>query len=333
MDILTIFYRNYLTNCSGVLENEIISDGNCFFHALEYADNTCDVEPLYRIIMYSRTRIYEQAINRLERKKKGGDTIIYDVDSLQNIPIQQQIDTYTINKDNKVWTTRDILYEAVVYKKKNIFMFGWNQVANTVGINIIQNNSDKDKDFNEDNTLFIINIFNQNDAYHYITFQRNSNTKLTPNKDFLRKLNNYRHTTEYTDSYDEIAIPQYGVIAYTIFMENFDPVLFSKKNKPITPDEQHNINMATTLSLSLQEQENSQKRKPPPKKSRSKIPSTGLSLNNAEPIEGHFSDNVARAITTKLRTLKLNRPMSQNALNAIGKILPKFQHRTQKLND
>ena len=122
MEILQSFAIKYLTHCTEILEDGIISDGNCFFHALEYADETCDINPLYRDIMNSRTRIYEQAINRLERKRRRGLTQIFDVDSFQNIPIQRQIDKYTINKHNKEWTTRDIVYEAALYKKKNIFI-------------------------------------------------------------------------------------------------------------------------------------------------------------------------------------------------------------------
>jgi hypothetical protein len=246
MEILQSFARKYLTHCTEILEDGIISDGNCFFHALEYADETCDINPLYSDIMNSRTRIYEQAINRLERKRRRGLTQIFDVDSFQNIPIQRQIDKYTINKHNKEWTTRDIVYEAALYKKKNIFIFGWDQLNNTVALTIIRNNSEKNNDFNENNVLFLINISNNFDAFHYITFKRADiryDNSIRPTREFLHKINKYRKSADYLGSLNDMGVEPYGVVEYTVFLQDFDHDLYN--NFGNVPNNQSNLSALT----------------------------------------------------------------------------------------
>jgi len=252
MEILQSFSRKYLTNCTQILEHGIISDGNCFFHALEYSDEKCDINPLYSDIMNSRTRIYTQAINRLERKRKRGDTEIFDVDSLQNIPIKRQIDKYTINKHNKEWTTRDIVYEASLYKNKNIFMFGWDQLNNTVGLSIIRNNLEKDNDFNENNILFLINVSNNFDGFHYITFKRTDvldiriDNSIRPTTAFLDKINKYRKTEDYLGSLNDMGIKPHGVVEYTLFMQNFEDYLYN--NFGNFPNNMSNLSALTEAS-------------------------------------------------------------------------------------
>jgi hypothetical protein len=213
------FSNKYLSRCGRPLETEIISDGNCYFHSLEYANADCELDPLYRDIIRSRENIYDRLIGNITG-------ILYNSEDLN----QDQIDflndklrNYEIRKNNKYWSENEVVYEGCLYKKKDILLFNYDELEDTCFINVIRSEQDFEKDFDANKILIIINITHGYDAYHYITYEReNIREPILLNDLFIEKINKYRHTRDYKTQIDKNFQEECGVITTVIFPNKFD---------------------------------------------------------------------------------------------------------------
>lgn len=225
---LNEFAEKYLLRCGPPLLTEIISDGNCFFHSLEYANAECNLDPLYREINDSRRNIYDRIIARLTIRKDRREQ--YE----DGILLQSKIDEYTVKRDNKDWSENEVLFEGCLYKNKDIVLIVYDQINHTCAINVIRPVYADETDFMSDHMLFIINITNNLDGYHFITYMRDGHLPILPNDHFMSKINSYRHTSFFRDTKDDTNLQNSSVVLYNIYLGDFEQYMEEPPNSPLS---------------------------------------------------------------------------------------------------
>lgn len=108
-----------------VVQGKITTNGNCFFHALEYAIGNCDIDP-NRQDLYQKTRkeVASFAIQKLKRQERG---LLAEYKQVKRTDeeiarfyktSEKRINFLEEFKTNKEYSNEDIIYYAALRKKK-----------------------------------------------------------------------------------------------------------------------------------------------------------------------------------------------------------------------
>ena len=236
MEFVKKFALKYLTNVDNTtpIQNRIISNGDCFFHSLEYANGYIGLYARYsRHINETRTNIVNSIIDKVGLKYKvEGERLI----------------TEYKNASVKLWAENIIIREAALMAQKNVFIVSYNpNIAENNGrVMLIQPKGFK---LNTHNILFIINKGNT----HFVTFKSDSvgrnqelNELIQSSPDFINKLNriifNRRICVNLSEIDDEVK--ESGVNVYSFLLRDFDNALFNSEVNEFRP---HNYNDALRL--------------------------------------------------------------------------------------
>lgn len=221
------FADKYLLNCGKLLlGDEILSDGNCFYHSLEYANGDSELEPLYRTIVGARRRICMGIMRQILNGRR-----VYQLSRDE----KEQFDVFDEMKDNKEWTLNECEYQAAVDKQKDLCIIQYNvDDPYEVVIRIIRPNGKHDSAFNKD-MLFLVHmvtyqqqpnaigqLHNVVDGKHFITFERLGYMPIEPNPYFINKLNRYSNSREFRDSTINM-LETNNVVMCTVQVNLFDP--------------------------------------------------------------------------------------------------------------
>jgi hypothetical protein len=224
---LRTFADKYLLNCGKLLlGDEILSDGNCFYHSLEYANGDSELEPLYRTIVGARRRICMGIMRQILNGRRE-----YQLSRNE----KEQFDVFDEMKDNKEWTLNECEYQAAVDKQKDLCIIQYNvDDPHEVVIRIIRPNGKHDSAFNKD-MLFLVHmvtyqqqpnamgqLHNVVDGKHFITFERLDYMPIEPNQQFINKLNRYSNKREFRDSTINM-LETNNVVMCTLQVNLFDP--------------------------------------------------------------------------------------------------------------
>ena len=224
MEFVKKFALKYLTNVDNThpIQNRIISNGDCFFHSLEYANGNIGLYNRYsRYINDTRTNIVNSIIDKVGLKYK--------------VEGERLISEYK-NASVKLWAENIIIREAALLSQKNLFIMSYNP-------NIPENNGrvmliqPKGLRLNTHNILFIINKGNT----HFITFKSDSvghnqqlNELIQSSLDFIRKLNRIissRLCVNLSEIDDEVKESKVNV--YSFLLRDLDNSLFNARvNSP-----------------------------------------------------------------------------------------------------
>jgi hypothetical protein len=236
MEFVKKFALKYLTNVDNThpIQNKIISNGDCFFHSLEYANG--------RIGLYDR---YSRHIN--DTRTNIVNSIIDNVGPKYKVEGERLISEYK-NSSVKLWAENIIIREAALMAQKNLFIVSYNP-------NIPENNGrvmliqPKGLRLNTHNILFIINKGNT----HFVTFKSDSlgynqqmNELIQSSLEFITKLNriifNRRLCVNLSEIDDEIKESRVNV--YSFLLRDFDKAVFNAEVNDYRP---HNYNAALRL--------------------------------------------------------------------------------------
>jgi hypothetical protein len=231
MDFIKNFALKFLPNVDNnhPIQKKIISNGDCFFHSLEYAKG--------EIGLYDR---YSSHIN--DTRTNIVNAIIRSVGSKYKVEGERVITDYR-NTSVKLWAENIIIREAALMAQKNLFIVSYNQ-------NIGENNGrvmliqPKGLKLNTHNILFIINKGNT----HFVTFKSDSvghKQQLTEliqsSPEFITKLNriifNRRVCVNLSEIDDEVK--ESRVKVYSFLLRDFDNALFNSEVNKFRP---HNYN-------------------------------------------------------------------------------------------
>ena len=219
MEFVKKFALKYLTNVDNThpIQNRIISNGDCFFHSLEYANGNIGLYNRYsRYINDTRTNIVNSIIDKVGLKYK--------------VEGERLISEYK-NASVKLWAENIIIREAALLSQKNLFIMSYNP-------NIPENNGrvmliqPKGLRLNTHNILFIINKGNT----HFITFKSDSvghNQQLTEliqsSPEFITKLTKIISNRRLCVNLSEIdnEVKESRVNVYSFLLRDFDNTLFN----------------------------------------------------------------------------------------------------------
>ena len=219
MEFVKKFALKYLTNVDNThpIQNRIISNGDCFFHSLEYANGNIGLYNRYsRHINDTRTNIVNSIIDKVGLKYK--------------VEGERLISEYK-NTSVKLWAENIIIREAALLSQKNLFIMSYNP-------NIPENNGrvmliqPKGLRLNTHNILFIINKGNT----HFITFKSDSvghNQQLTEliqsSPEFITKLTKIISNRRLCVNLSEIdnEVKESRVNVYSFLLRDFDNTLFN----------------------------------------------------------------------------------------------------------
>jgi hypothetical protein len=234
MEYITAFSQKYLNKCGKILEHEILSDGNCFYHSLEYANADCDLDPLYRTIVNSRRRICNLVIEQI--KRAHGVRRESDLSRAARVKAQ----TFENMKETKEWTQDECELQGAVDKQKDLFIITRNsdEPLHLQDIRVIRPSGRENLPFEGDKMLFLIHLVHNTDlpdnmgimhqvatGVHFITFQRESLYEpIEPNDEFIDRINKYTTTGGFNDFYED-RLDSDGVVTYRFNIDNFDPEL------------------------------------------------------------------------------------------------------------
>ena len=218
MEFVKNFALKYLPNVDNrhPIQKKIISNGDCFFHSLEYAKGEIGLYDRYsRHINDVRTNIVNSIIDKVGSKYKvEGERLI----------------TEYKNTSVKLWAENIIIREAALMSQKNLFILSYNptNLENNGRVMLIQ---PKGLKLNTHNILFIINKGNT----HFVTFKSNTvghnqqlNELIQSSLDFIRKLNiiiSSRLCVNLSEIDDEVKDSRVNV--YTFLLRDFDNALFN----------------------------------------------------------------------------------------------------------
>lgn len=246
---LKTFANKYLLNCGKLLlGDEILSDGNCFYHSLEYANADSDLEPLYRTIIGARRRICMGIMRQILKGRRE-----YQLSQDE----KEQFDIFDEMKDNREWTLNECEYQAAVDKQKDLCIIQYNvDDPYEVVIRIIRPNGKHYSAFNKD-MLFLVHMVTYQeqpnamgqlhkivDGKHFITFERLGYMPIEPNQAFINKLNRYRNSYEFMSSTIDM-IEMYNVVMCNFQVNLFDPDI---KNDVLLLEQQNNLNIRNSIS-------------------------------------------------------------------------------------
>jgi len=243
MEFIKNFALKYLTNVDNttLIQNKIISNGDCFFHSLEYANGHIGLYAKYsRYINDTRTNIVNAIIRSVGAKYKvEGERVITDYR----------------NTSVKLWAENIIIREAALMAEKNLLIMSYNPniPENNGRVMLIQPKGFK---LNTHNILFIINKNNT----HFVTFKSNKIThdeRLTElihsSPEFITKLTKMTSSNRCVNLSDiDDEVKESKVNVYSFLLRDFDKAVFNAEVNVVRP---HNYSDA----LRLQQQYNNTK--------------------------------------------------------------------------
>jgi len=246
-------------NSNPVLWYDIISDGNCFFHALYYAiTNNLSPKNLNKILLNMRKKYARLVIENevyydkyfdnvlLPKKDKIIDDILTNRHSIyrSRYKISEQLPPTFIQSMNGSWkySETDIIRAAAVELRKVIIIISMNKFG---GITIILPNN---LEITKDNVVFLICMH----TIHYVPFKFNPNNpelKVTISKKMLKKLKSLPLKLE-TTVYDNRSS-----VLYCTSNELFDSNNKGKnKNRSIPKLKKHLKNVSIKLKKNIEKQ-------------------------------------------------------------------------------
>jgi len=236
MEYITAFSQKYLNKCGKILEHEILSDGNCFYHSLEYANAECDLDPLYRTIVNSRRRICNLVIEQI--KREHGVRRESDLPR----PARLKANSFENMKETKEWTQDECELQGAVDKQKDLFIITSNsdEPLHLQDIRVIRPRGRENLPFEANKMLFLIHLVHNTDlpdnmgimhevatGVHFITFERESwYEPIEPNDEFVDRINRYitRDNSRFNGIYED-KLDSDGVVTYRFNIDNFDSEL------------------------------------------------------------------------------------------------------------
>ena len=184
MNILDLFAEKYLTNydVESPVNNDIVTDGDCFFHALEYASGDGLQDHSTPLCINSLRKdlsdLYVEVIkkNRSHRKAIDKNRLIEEVKTFRS---------------SKKYAEEGIIRMGIVYKQKAfIILKPREKFPNFLTLQIITNN-DIGLHFNKYNVIFLIQEMDEvrQIGLHFKTFKNSLCRRVFPNEKFIEKLN------------------------------------------------------------------------------------------------------------------------------------------------
>jgi len=298
MSILELFAEKYLNyyDVQSPLNTDIVSNGNCFFHALEYANgdvtqdraiHECieasrrDVTDLYINLLDSAIESYREAL-QIERRKLTIRKLTEDIKI--NTKERKKMELFKNSKDS---AKEAVIRQGVIHKEKALFILKTNQNDPASLSFQILTTPEIGLNFNINNILFLINETSSTKGVHFITFRNSDCRRVVPNKLFIEVMN-------------EIEIATYGgigpdnIMEYIVHIQDFDREIIQKVNIKLNSPP---VAQGLSLSGSIQEEYNKMVDKSSPHSTVSSITNPsynqspeGLSLSESlKEAEGQFA--------------------------------------------
>jgi hypothetical protein len=200
MNILELFAEKYLNyyDVQSPLNTDIVSNGNCFFHALEYANGDVTQDrAIHECIEASRRDVTDLYINLLDYAIDSyREALQTDRRKLMIRKLEESIKTnrqekkkMELFKNSKDAAKEAVIRQGVIHKEKALFILKTDQndpaslsfqilTTEKIGIN-----------FNINNILFLINETSRTKGVHFITFRNSDCRRVVPNRLFIEIMN------------------------------------------------------------------------------------------------------------------------------------------------
>lgn len=200
MSILELFAEKYLNyyDVQSPLNTDIVSNGNCFFHALEYANGDVTQDrAIHECIEASRRDVTDLYINLLDSSIESyREALQTDRRKIMIRKLEESIKTnkqekkkMELFKNSKDAAKEAVIRQGVIHKEKALFILKTDQndpaslsfqilTTEKIGIN-----------FNINNILFLINETSRTKGVHFITFRNSDCRRVVPNRLFIEIMN------------------------------------------------------------------------------------------------------------------------------------------------
>lgn len=184
MNILDLFAEKYLTNydVESPVNNDIVTDGDCFFHALEYASGDGLQDRAIQLCINSIRKDLSDLYVEVIKKNRGRRTAV------EKNRLIEQVKTF---RNSKHYSEEEIIRMGIIYKKKAIIILEPREkIPDFLTLQIITND-DIGLHFNKDNVLFLIQEMDEirHVGLHFKTFKNSLCRRVFPNEKFIEKLN------------------------------------------------------------------------------------------------------------------------------------------------
>jgi hypothetical protein len=184
MNILDLFAEKYLTNydVESPVNNDIVTDGDCFFHALEYASGDGLQDRAIPLCINSIRKDLSDLYVEVIKKNRSHRTTV------EKNRLIEQVKTF---RNSKHYSEEEIIRMGIIYKKKAIIILKPRErIPDFLTLQIITND-DIGLHFNKDNVLFLIQEMDEvrQVGLHFKTFKNSLCRRVFPSENFIEKLN------------------------------------------------------------------------------------------------------------------------------------------------
>ena len=318
MNILELFAEKYLNyyDVQSPLNTDIVSNGNCFFHALEYANGDVTQDrAIDECIKASRRDVTDLYINLLD-----SEIVLHEneldkeyVDDILKKELKKFISTNETKKEkmekfkgSNSFAKEAIIRQGVIHKEKALFILKTDkkdpaslsfQILTTekIGIN-----------FNINNILFLINEISNAKGVHFITFRNSECRRVVPNRLFIEAMNEIIRIPE-------IAIPVEGdsdnIMEYIFHIQDFDREILKKVRIKLNSPP---VAQGLSLSGSIQEEYNKMAAMPNQSSPHSTVSSITNSSYNQFPEGISLTDSLKEAEGQFAKQVSLNNETPEN---------------------
>jgi hypothetical protein len=273
MNILELFAEKYLSNYDifSPLNRDIIDDGNCYFHALEYAngDLTGNVKQdpdIQKCIKSSRrniTNIYYDFLEHIIRSIEQIAQIYPTIQERRAIEKQNNLKYYLDERTHmeEYGTTKEvaeepIIRQGVIFKQKAICILKVDERYPAALTFQILTNPEIGLHFNVNNIIFLINeisITKEKKKWvvkgnHFITFRNSKCRRIVPNNLFFKII------SDIVDS--EIAtyggIGPDGIMDFIFNIENVDKeIMYDERLVPLKKEPLSGISLSESIKRQM----------------------------------------------------------------------------------
>lgn len=276
MNILELFAEKYLSNYDifSSLNRDIIDDGNCYFHALEYAngDLTGNVKQdpdIKECIKSSRINITNMYYDFLENIIRSIEQIAKIYPTLQErraIEKQNNLKYYLDERkkmetygNTKEVAEEPIIRQGVIFKQKAICILKVDDRYPAALTFQILTNPEIGLHFNVNNIIFLINEISSTEekkrlvvkGNHFITFRNSKCKRIVPNNQFFKII---------SDIVDNKEIATYGgigpdgIMDFIFNIEDVDQyIMRDERLVPLKKEPLSGISLTSSIKRQMKE--------------------------------------------------------------------------------